>query len=146
LVFGKRWIQAFFKRNQALKTKRARNIDSQRVNGATAAIIRAWFQRLLIPEIRAIKPENRYNMDEAGIMKGLGVNGLVVGSSERQAIQKKQPGSKAWTSFLECVCALGVALCPLVIFKGKSVQQQWFTEYLSAHDVKGLSQATFTPL
>ena len=32
---GKRWIQAFLKRNPILKTKRARTIDSQHVNGAT---------------------------------------------------------------------------------------------------------------
>ena len=67
-------------------------------------------------------------MDESGIMKGCEVNGLVVGSSERRSIQKKQPGSRAWTSFIECISATGKALLPLVIFKGKSVQQQWFPQ------------------
>jgi hypothetical protein len=57
-------------------------------------------------------------------MEGLGVNGLVVGSSQRRSIQKKQPGSRAWTPFIECISASGKALLPLVIFKGKSVQQQ----------------------
>jgi hypothetical protein len=65
-------------------------------------------------------------MDEAGIMEGQGENGLVVGSIHRRFIQKKQPSSKAWTSFIECISVTGVALLPLVIFKGKSVQQQWF--------------------
>jgi 4-hydroxybenzoate polyprenyltransferase len=67
-------------------TKRARNIDLVRVNGATIAIIKAWFPRLAIPEISSIKPENRWNMDESGIMEGFGVNGLVGGSSERRTI------------------------------------------------------------
>jgi 4-hydroxybenzoate polyprenyltransferase len=127
---GKRWMHAFLNRNPILKTKRFRNIDSQRVNGATTSIIKDWFQRLLPPQIQAIKPECRFNMDESGIMEGFGANGLVVGSSERRGIQKKQPGSKAWTSFLECVSATGVALSPLVIFKGKTVQQQWFPKDL----------------
>ncbi|KID59616.1 transposase, partial [Metarhizium hybridum] len=70
-------------------------------------------------------------MDEAGIMEGLGENGLVVGSSERRSVQKKTPGSRVWTSFIECVSATGRALPPLVIFKGKSVQQQWFPHDLS---------------
>src|SRR5690606_7741240 len=35
-------------------------------------------------------------------------------------------GSRAWTSFLECVSATGVALPPVVVFKGGSLQQQWF--------------------
>jgi 4-hydroxybenzoate polyprenyltransferase len=121
---GKRWMEGFLRRNPILRTKRARNIDSVRVNGATTAIIKSWFQRLVIPAIATIKPENRYNIDESGIMEGYGANGLVVGSSERRSIQKKQPGSRVWTSFIECISATGNALLPLVIFKGKSVQQQ----------------------
>jgi hypothetical protein len=66
-------------------------------------------------------------------MEGYGANGLVVGSSERRSIQKKQPGSRAWTSFIECISATGKALPPLVIFKGKSVQQQWFPQELSPY-------------
>jgi 4-hydroxybenzoate polyprenyltransferase len=65
-------------------------------------------------------------MDEAGIMEGQGDNGLVVGSAQKHFIQKKQPGSKNWTSFIECISAIGIALLPLVMFRGKSVQQQWF--------------------
>ena len=116
-------MKGFLRRNPILRTKRARNIDSVRVNSATTAIIKSWFQRLVIPAIATIKPENRYNMDESGIMEGCGANGLVVGSSARRSIQKKQPGSRAWTSFIECVSATGKALLSLVIFKGKSVQQ-----------------------
>ena len=118
---GKRWIEGFLRRNPILRTKRARNIDSVRVNGATTAIIKDWFTRLNVPTISGIKPENQWNMDKSGIMEGIGANGLVVGSSERQSIQRKQPGSRAWTSFIECISASGNALPPLVIFKGKSV-------------------------
>jgi isochorismate hydrolase len=92
---GKRWIKGFLRRNPILRTKRAQNIDSVRVNSATTAIIKSWFQRLVIPAIATIKPENQYNMDESGIMEGHRANGLVVRSSERRSIQKKQPGSRA---------------------------------------------------
>jgi hypothetical protein len=40
---GKRWMEGFLRRNPILRTKRARNIDSVRVNGATTAIIKSWF-------------------------------------------------------------------------------------------------------
>jgi hypothetical protein len=130
---GKRWIEGFLRRNPVLRTKRARNIDSVRVNRATTAVIKDWFTRLNIPAISSIKPENRWNIDESGIMEGIGANGLVVGSSERRSIQKKQPGSRAWTSFIKCISASGKALPPLVIFKGKSVQQQWFQRDLSSY-------------
>lgn len=107
-------------------------MDSNRINGATTDVIKAWFQYLALPAITAIKPENRWNMDEAGIMEGQGENGLVVGNREKRAILKKQPGSRAWTSFIECVSATGSSIPPLVIFKGKTVQQQWFPKDLGS--------------
>ena len=69
---GKRWMEGFLRRNSILRTKRARNIDFVRVNGATTLIIKTWFQKLLIPVITTIKSENLYNMDESGIMEGVG--------------------------------------------------------------------------
>jgi DDE superfamily endonuclease len=114
------------RRNPVLKTKNQFRIDSARVNSASSDVIRPWFQKLEVLAIKAIKPENRWNMDEAGIMEGQGENSLVVGSAGKRFIQKKQPGSRAWTSFIECISATGRALHPLVMFKGKSVQQQWF--------------------
>jgi 4-hydroxybenzoate polyprenyltransferase len=125
-TIGKRWLTRFLDRNPVLKTQRSRAMEHARVNGATTEVIRGWFPHLAVPAIKAIKPANRWNMDEAGIMEGLGVNGLVVGRRERKAILKKQPGTRAWTSFIECISAAGRYLSPLVIFKGKSVQQQWF--------------------
>ena len=92
---GKRWIAGFLRRNPILKTKKQFRIDSTRVNGATSDILKAWFQKLKVSTIKAIKPKNRWNIDEARIMEGQGENGLVVGSAEKRFIQKKQPGSKA---------------------------------------------------
>jgi 4-hydroxybenzoate polyprenyltransferase len=74
-------------------------------------------------------------MDEAGIIEGQGENRLVVRSVQKRFIQKKQLGSRVWTSFIEYISATGRALRPLVIFKGKSVQQQWFGVNLD--DYKG---------
>jgi 4-hydroxybenzoate polyprenyltransferase len=54
-------------------------------------------------------------------MKGYRANGLVIGSSERRAIQKKQPGSHVWILFIECILATNNALHSIVIFKEKSV-------------------------
>ncbi|KAF4485948.1 hypothetical protein CGGC5_v005867 [Colletotrichum fructicola Nara gc5] len=93
-----------------------------------------WFKHLAIPEIMAIKASNRYNMDETGILEGRGSNGLVLGSSETRSIRKKEPGSRAWTSLIECISATGKALPPLVIYKGKSVQQQWFPLDLTPYE------------
>jgi 4-hydroxybenzoate polyprenyltransferase len=71
------------------------HIDSARVNKATTEIIKKWFQKLALPYVKTIKPENRWNMNKAGNMKGIGDNSLVVRSAHKRFIQKKQPGSKA---------------------------------------------------
>ena len=72
----------FLARNPVLKTKRQRYVDSVCVNCARSEVIRPWFQKLDIPAIRAIPANQRWNMDEAGIMEGYGLNGYVVGSVE----------------------------------------------------------------
>lgn len=82
-------------------------MDHTRVNGATTEVIRGWFPYLAIPAIKAIKPANRWNMDKAGVMEGMGVNGLVVGSRNRKAVLKKAPSTRAWISFIECISATG---------------------------------------
>ncbi|KAK6222765.1 transposase [Colletotrichum tabaci] len=131
---GRGWMQAFIRRNPSVKVQRSRSIDSRRVNGASTEVIRDWFKHLAIPEIISIKPANRYNMDETGILEGQGSNGLVLGMSETKSVRKKQPGSRAWVSIIECISALGYVLNPLVIYKGKAVQQQWFPLDLSPYE------------
>jgi hypothetical protein len=76
-------MSGFLRWNPILWTKRQFQIDSVHVNGATTEIIKKWFQHFTLPRIKTIKPENRWNMDEAGIMEGIGDNGLVVGSVHR---------------------------------------------------------------
>jgi len=69
-------------------------------------------------------------------MEGRGVNGLVIGSSQENpnAVPIKTTDARTWTSIVECISALGVALEPLVIFKAKSIQEQWFKkEFLAQH-------------
>ncbi len=92
-------MDGFLRRNPILRTKKARTINSVRVNGAITTVIRLWFPRFATPTITTIKPENRYNMDESGIIKGYGVNGLVVRSSKTTIYLKET----AWFTCLNLV-------------------------------------------
>src|ERR1700712_5681860 len=95
LPLGKHWMTRFMSRNPILKTKRQIYVDPVRVNNACLEVIRPWFQKLDIPEVRAIPANKRWNMDETGTMEGYSLNGLVVGHVEKRKIQGKQPGSRA---------------------------------------------------
>jgi len=69
-------------------------------------------------------------------MEGQGINGLVIGSSQENpnTVPVKTINARTWTSIVECISALGVALDPLVIFKAKSIQEQWFKkDFLTKH-------------
>jgi 4-hydroxybenzoate polyprenyltransferase len=52
-------MAGFLRRNPVLKTKEQFKIDSVCVNSAASDILKAWIQKLEIPAIKAIKPENR---------------------------------------------------------------------------------------
>jgi 4-hydroxybenzoate polyprenyltransferase len=78
-----------------------------RVNGATMGIIKPWFNLLRLPAVAEILDENRHNMDEGGVAEGEGSNGIVLGPEGRKLISRKSNGSRAWTSFIECISATG---------------------------------------
>ncbi len=85
----------FLRKNPILHTQRSCKIDSARINGATNLVIRSWWPRLAILEVKDILLANRYNFDEFGLIEGQGTNGLVVGSSPTYTLQYKVPGSRA---------------------------------------------------
>ncbi|KAG6979355.1 hypothetical protein FocnCong_v010189 [Fusarium oxysporum f. sp. conglutinans] len=69
-------------------------------------------------------------------MEGQGINGLVIGSSQENpnTVPVKTINARTWTSIVECISAPGVALNLLVIFKAKSIQEQWFKkDFLAKH-------------
>ncbi|KAF4808962.1 hypothetical protein CGCTS75_v014791 [Colletotrichum tropicale] len=120
---GRKWMQRFLRRNPSIRAHRSRAMDARRWRSHSSEVIQGFFHRLdSIPAIKDIHPSNRWNMDETGILEGKGSNGLVLGSAASRYIQKKQPGSRAWISLVECISATGSSLPPLVIYKGKSVQ------------------------
>ena len=123
---GTHWIDGFLLRNPEITLWKGKTIASERINGANANTIKEFFYLLGLPAVKKIDPANRWNMDESGIQEGDSGRGLVLGNSEKKVHLKKGSSKRSWTTIIECISAIGKALDPLVIFKGKSIQQQWF--------------------
>lgn len=127
-ALGRNWYARFLKRNPNVKSIRSTMIDYKRANGVTPENINIFFDRLDDPALAPIPPRFWYNADEMGVFQGHGDNGLVVGEAYRKRILVKDPTNLTWITMLECTCADGSILPPLIIFAGSSVQQQWFPD------------------
>ena len=116
----------FLKRHPAVKTKLGCRTDWERINAATLANIRRFFG--LYETVSQIYSSCQYNADKGGIIEGQGINSLVIGLSQEgpDMVPVKVSTACTWISIIECILATRVALDLLVIFKAKSIQEQWF--------------------
>ena len=73
-----------------------------------------------------VSSENMYNMDESGFSIGeVEASKCIINADIRQKFQKAKPGHQEWVTSVECICADGTAIPPLIIFKGESLSRTW---------------------
>jgi DDE superfamily endonuclease/Tc5 transposase DNA-binding domain/helix-turn-helix, Psq domain len=123
---GKDWVGRFLRRHHELASVRPRSIDAVRVKDTSPERLQRWFDDLekVLAEFN-IKLENIYNMDESGFAIGeKEASRCIINSNIRQQFQAK-PGRQEWVSVLECICADGTIVPPLVIFKAEKLSTQW---------------------
>ncbi len=125
---GKNCHMCFLNRNPPIRSTRASIIDYSRVNGATAKNIRIFFARLGAPEIQTLTADRFYNADEIGFGQGVGQDHQVIGDASVNITFKKDVEKGEWITVVKCISGSGNTLSPLVIFKGKEIQQQWFPD------------------
>ena len=124
---GKSWASNFPRRNPGVHTKKGVSIANQRVHTLYSTVFDNWFSQLnaLIMK-KAITPTHTWNMDETGNALGPCANQTIVGTTDTKRSYVSTAEDREWVSVIECISALGKSLVPLVIFKGKHVQSQWF--------------------
>lgn len=65
-------------------------------------------------------------MDEVGIKEGKSKDGKVVGTVLTKAGPRKTSEATKQVSIIKAISAIGQRLTPVVIYKGKTIQGQWF--------------------
>ena len=123
---GKRWVSRFITRHRFLKSVYARRIDANRADQSKREVIERWFN--VVAQVFAeydIDLENVYDMDESGFNVGIIQVGRRVMDSRCNVNYRKQPGRHEWVTVLECICADGTPISPLVIFKGEKLISEW---------------------
>ncbi len=91
---GKHWLEGFLRHNPSVRTLQTRCIDAAHINGATTEAIQAWFPLFDLPAIKKVIQVDRWNIDETGLMQGMGANGLILGITEKRKTFKKDPGRR----------------------------------------------------
>jgi DDE superfamily endonuclease/Tc5 transposase DNA-binding domain len=123
---GKQWVPRFLRRHPELASVRPRSIDAVRIKDTSPERLQRWFDDLekAVMEYN-IKPKNMYNMDESGFAIGEKEAGrCIINAQVRQKFQAK-PGRQEWVSVVECICADGNVVPPLVIFRAENLSRQW---------------------
>jgi hypothetical protein len=123
---GKTWFANFLTRNEDIGLKKGADISIYRAFSANKKSIDAWFQMLLGVCIHEdiSSPENIWNVDETGC-QDVPKATPVVGQKGEKAYCYVPADRGETMTFISCVSAVGNVLPPMVIFKGKRVQQKW---------------------
>ena len=127
---GKKWAYNFFLRHHdKIESKRARTLDPKCARQVNPTIVKD-FQRKLSDLVtgKNIPSRNIYNMDEKGIVcGGREQTKVFVSRGQRHAVKIGQ-NERDTTTIIECVCADGSYISPMVIFKGVRHSSRWYVE------------------
>ena len=131
---GIHWTEQYLDRHPQLKTKFMSGLDKERAEAQDPDIFQHWFELYKTTTQKYnIKPLNRYNMDEKGVMMGYIGKVKVVISRHEKKIYMTQPGNREWVSVIECISLDGRRTRPWIIFKAKQHQRAWFSALPDAH-------------
>ncbi len=105
-----------------MKTKISIRIDNKRLNDITPETINQFFDQL--ESVLHIPSDQIYNINEVGIMEGLGINSLILGSSAFKGNKSyiRRSNSYIWITMIECISVACQVLIPIIIFKGIYIQ------------------------
>jgi hypothetical protein len=125
---GQNWAASFVKRRPELKVKFNRKYDYRRALCEDPGVIQGWFS--LVQNMKAkygIVDDDMYNFDEAGFMMGVISTGVVVTRADCQGRPKMlQQGNREWATTIHGINAMGWAIPPFIIFKGKNHLSAWY--------------------
>lgn len=125
---GKEWVTRFLQRHLSLSTSINKSIELARMRDVSKPIVEEWFRNLRATvEEYGITPDNMYNMDESGFSLGTTENMRVIIDTEVPMQFQAQPGRQEWITAVECICADGSSLSPMLIFKGEQLSQAWIS-------------------
>ena len=121
---GKKWPERFMKRQSKLQTEWAEKIELVRSEVTVESLEEFFVELRYIVQEFNIQEEDIYNMNETGFNIGDYKTWHVVVDTSVQFRYQAQPGRQEWVTAVECICADGFSVPPLIIFTGKTFVKQ----------------------
>jgi hypothetical protein len=146
LTVGKLWVHNLVQRHKALKCRYNRKYDYQRAKCEDPALIQPWFELVHNTISKyGILDADIYNFDETGFQMGVISTAKVITGAERSRRPVSvQPGNREWVTAIDCICADGQSLPPVIIFEGKMHQSTWYDIELPRDWAIGVSDNGWT--
>jgi len=116
-----RWFQTWLKNTTELHTIKTKPIASHRVDIHTSSELRRWFENEYRPALKATKINKaRYihNMDEKGTRLACPTGQEIVVPVGIKEIYVGIPENRISLTVIECICANGTAIPPVIIVPG----------------------------
>jgi hypothetical protein len=123
------WLYRFKRRHPELKTVWSSTIDGARARQINETVVQDFYDKL-IGEIAGshIPPENIFNMDEKGVVCGQHDRVKVWVDGKQKNTVNIGEKERELTTIIECVCADGESISPMIIFKGVRQSREWYVE------------------
>jgi sarcosine oxidase delta subunit len=131
--FGVHWTEQFLRCHPTLKSKLVPGLDKDCVADEDPATLKAWFERVEYHIKANAVEEDVYNVDEKGIMMGVSNKVKVIISKYEKRQHMSDSGCREWVSLIECISAVGKALDPWLVFKGRAHTASWMKTLRSGH-------------
>lgn len=109
-----------------LKVMMTTPLEACRAKALNRNNVKAYFDILeeVMREYK-LRPENIYNMDEKGLVMGAAARSAALVDRDQKTVYEIGDGSRELVTAIECISAAGIALRPMVIFKGQKRNLQW---------------------
>ena len=138
-IAGKAWLTGFLYRHPELMRKNTKNLSIARAKGANPTQIGYWFQmfKKAMNKLNLWYTPNRiWNIDECGVGDVPREGEAVVGVKGEQCSQTVSGEKSSNSTVLTFVSAGGLAVPPMVIFKGQRVATEWREAAPSGYTIK----------
>lgn len=129
---GRKWLKLFFARHPDVSKRKAQQMNPARAQKMNPGIVNDYFAKLkaILTELELFdKPGNVYNMDEKGCRLTIHKQQTVLAKKGAKRVHLTAPEHGENVSIVGCGNALGQAIPPFILFKGKRLKPEW-TDHL----------------